>query len=47
MVAKGTRMTKDLAGFLKKLADTKALPLKVIAEFSGSKARLFRDNNLK
>ncbi|WP_442780863.1 ISAon1 family transposase [Chryseobacterium sp. SL1] len=42
LVAKGTRMTKDLAGFLKKLADTKALPLKVIAEFFGIKGKTFQ-----
>ncbi|HBV16887.1 MAG TPA: DDE transposase [Chryseobacterium carnipullorum] len=35
-------MTQDFADFLKKLADTKALPLKVIAELFGVKGKTFQ-----
>ena len=42
LIAKGTRMTQDFAEFLKKSADTKALPLDTIGEMYGVSGKKFR-----
>ena len=42
LIAKGTHMTTDFAEFLKKSADTKALPCKTIGEMYGVDGRKFQ-----